>query len=495
MEKYDVVIIGAGLGGLQCAYILAKHGMKVCVLEQNRLIGGCIQTFVRKNTKFDTGFHYIGGLDEGQPLNRIFKYFDLMDLPWQKLDTDGFDQIFYRNKSYMFVNGYDRFCDKMSEYFPNSANELKTYTTFLRSVGEGIFESFDRNPEQNLSGDTLFGKNAYQYLTGTISDPVLQNVLSGTSAKLHLDKQRLPLYTFAQINSSFIQSAYRIRGGGMQIAEKLAQSITNMGGIVTTGAKATNLVESNGRISVVEIEGREPIETKYIISNIHPVATLNLAQNTSFIKKIYRKRISSLDNTFGMFTANIKLKPNTLEYLNRNIYIHETDDIWDEGTQTADEKPRGALVSYAVPDNEGRYAQNVDLLTPMLWSDVEQFQDSSLGHRPQQYIELKQKKAEQLIALADKYIKGFANAVESVYTSTPLTYRDYTATQNGSAFGIAKDYDRLIYTLLTPKTPIPNLWLTGQNLNLHGILGVSMTSFFSCGEILGQRPSSSIFNF
>ena len=95
-----------------------------------------------------------------------------------------------------------------------------------------------------------------------------------------------------------------------------------------------------------------------------------------------------------MFTANIKLKPNTLEYLNRNIYIHETDDIWNEGTQTADEKPRGALVSYAVPDNEGRYAQNVDLLTPMLWSDVEQFQDSSLGHRPQQYIELKQKKAE-----------------------------------------------------------------------------------------------------
>ena len=272
--------------------------MKVCVLEQNRLIGGCIQTFVRKNTKFDTGFHYIGGLDEGQPLNRIFKYFDLMDLPWQKLDPDGFDQIFYRNKSYMFVNGYDRFCDKMSEYFPNSANELKTYTTFLRSVGEGIFESFDRDPEQNLSGDTLFGKNAYQYLTGTISDPVLQNVLSGTSAKLHLDKQRLPLYTFAQINSSFIQSAYRIRGGGMQIAEKLAQSITNMGGIVTTGAKATNLVESNGRISVVEIEGREPIETKYIISNIHPVATLYLAQNTSFIKKIYRKRISSLDNTF-----------------------------------------------------------------------------------------------------------------------------------------------------------------------------------------------------
>ena len=91
MEKYDVVIIGAGLGGLQCAYILAKSGMKVCVLEQNHVIGGCIQNFVRRSVKFDTGFHYIGGLDDGQPLNRIFKYFGLMDLQWHKLDTNGFD--------------------------------------------------------------------------------------------------------------------------------------------------------------------------------------------------------------------------------------------------------------------------------------------------------------------------------------------------------------------------------------------------------------------
>ncbi|MBQ1883572.1 MAG: NAD(P)/FAD-dependent oxidoreductase, partial [Bacteroidales bacterium] len=246
MQKYDVVVIGAGLGGLQCAYILAKQGMKVCVLEQNRLIGGCIQTFTRKNTKFDTGFHYIGGLDEGQPLNRIFKYFGLMDLPWQKLDTNGFDEIIYQDKSYMLVNGYDNFCNKMTEYFPDSAAQLKSYTEFLRQVGEGIFESFDRDPEQNLAGETLLGKNAYNYLTSTISDPVLQNVLSGTSAKLELDKARLPLYTFAQINSSYIQSAYRIKGGGMLIAQSLAESIKKFGGEVIANARVTNLVEENG---------------------------------------------------------------------------------------------------------------------------------------------------------------------------------------------------------------------------------------------------------
>ena len=79
MAKYDAVIIGSGMGGLTTAYILAKEGMKVCVLEKNRQVGGSLQIFSRDKTIFDTGVHYIGGLDEGQNLNRYFKYFGLMD--------------------------------------------------------------------------------------------------------------------------------------------------------------------------------------------------------------------------------------------------------------------------------------------------------------------------------------------------------------------------------------------------------------------------------
>ena len=76
--KYDVVIIGSGLGGLQCGYMLAKKGMHVCVLERATLLGGCIQSFQRKGQTYDTGFHYVGGLEEGQPLHTLFSYYDLM---------------------------------------------------------------------------------------------------------------------------------------------------------------------------------------------------------------------------------------------------------------------------------------------------------------------------------------------------------------------------------------------------------------------------------
>lgn len=78
MSKYDVVIIGSGLGGLESAYILSKEGYKVLVLEKNRQLGGSLQIFVRDKAIFDTGIHYLGGLDEGQNLNQSFKYFNIM---------------------------------------------------------------------------------------------------------------------------------------------------------------------------------------------------------------------------------------------------------------------------------------------------------------------------------------------------------------------------------------------------------------------------------
>ncbi|MEG2759102.1 MAG: NAD(P)-binding protein, partial [Rikenellaceae bacterium] len=54
-NNYDIVIIGSGLGGLECALILSKEGYKVCVLEHSSVFGGCLQSFSRNNINIDTG--------------------------------------------------------------------------------------------------------------------------------------------------------------------------------------------------------------------------------------------------------------------------------------------------------------------------------------------------------------------------------------------------------------------------------------------------------
>ena len=88
--KYDIIIVGSGLGGLVCGYILSKKGFKVAIVEKNAQIGGCLQSFRRKGVNFDTGMHYIGSMDEGQILYRFWKYLGLTEtIPLQRLNNDG----------------------------------------------------------------------------------------------------------------------------------------------------------------------------------------------------------------------------------------------------------------------------------------------------------------------------------------------------------------------------------------------------------------------
>lgn len=512
---YDIVIIGGGLGGLQCGYILAKNGLNVCVLEKNPVLGGCLQSYRRRGAEctleFDSGMHYVGGLDQGQPLNVLFDYFNLLELPWAKMDTQGFDEVNINGKSYMFANGYSAFAEKMCEYFPGQRENLKKYVTFLKEVGESLPKSLSPKAAEDVFTSSLFARSAREFLCETISDPLLREVLSGTSLKMELGNN-LPLYTFAQINNSFLESAYRLQGGGNLIADSLAASIREMGGTILTGKEVTEIIPEGVYC------GEEFFAAKHIISNIHPATTINLVGESAGLRKIYRNRINRLENTFGMFTANIALKPGMIPYLNRNQYVYSLapdKSLWDTHNSKGGDVSR-VMVSYynrggataATLFGEGTAgcgignplsgkdsALALDLLTPMNWEEVEQFEGSRIGNRPAEYNALKEEKLKGCLKLASNAIPGLEEAVERVYTSTPLTYRDYTATACGCAYGIRKDCNNLMLTLLTPKTPMENLYLTGQSLNLHGVLGVSMTSFFTCAQIIGMEVATKDLKF
>ena len=492
--KYDVAIIGSGLGGLQCAYILARKGLNVCVLEKNAVVGGCLQTFRRGQSEFDTGFHYVGGLDDGQPLNAIFRYFNLMGLPWHRLDNDAFDEVRIGGQSYFFANGYQHFADTLAAQFPHQRDNLNRYVAMLKRIGDGLKDSFRPRTDTDVFSTSLFTRSAYDFLCETITDPLLRNVVSGTSLKMELSKQTLPLYVFAQINSSFIQSAWRLNGGGQLIADELVNGIRQLGGTVLTNAEVAELVESDGRLSYAALANGEHIEAEWFISDAHPAATLDLIKESTQVRKIYRRRIGSLQNTFGMFTVNVALKSGAVPYLNRNQYVYRTADVWNLSDYQPEQPIGGILLSYRAAA-DGKSAANVDILTPMYWPEVERWADTQVGRRGAEYQQFKEQKAQECIALAEEVIPGFGAAIDRQFSSTPLTYMNYTATAQGAAYGIRKDYNNPMLTLLTPRTPVPNLLLTGQNLNLHGILGVSMSSFFTCAEILGMDAATEGLNF
>ena len=465
---YDVVIIGSGLGGLVCGSLLAREGKKVLVLERQAQPGGCMQSYQRDSLSFDTGFHYVGGLAEGQQLHRVFSHLGLMQLPWVRLDADGFDRVTIGHQTFPLAEGYDQFAQTLGEYFPQEKEALKKYVELMRHL-----------PSMEEIGPV----NAYDWLNSLFHDSLLINVLSGSAIKMELRRESLPLFTFAHGMSSYIGSSWRLRGGGHLIVNTLVDNINRMGGKVACHADVNKLVEKDGRIVAARCSKGNVYEGDVFISDVHPQVTFGWLDESKVIKNLFRRRINAMENSTGIFTVSLVLKQGVLPYFNHNKYVYKKPNVW-----TFYEDARGVngvMVSCRVPE-EGDYARQIDLMTPVSWKLFESWVDTTVGRRGEIYEMLKDHLADECIHLAERVLPGLHNMVEKRYTSTPLTYRDYTLSPCGSAYGVRKDFRNILMTTLSPRTPIPNLLLTGQSLMLHGVEGVTMTALRTCSEVVGK---------
>jgi all-trans-retinol 13,14-reductase len=123
----------------------------------------------------------------------------------------------------------------------------------------------------------------------------------------------------------------------------------------------------------------------------------------------------------------------------------------------------------------------------MKYDEVKQWENSGIGKRGDDYEAFKKHKAELLIEQIDKQFPGFKSSIVNYYTSTPLSMVSYTGTRNGSIYGIRHDSNEPLKTNITPRTKIPNLLLSGQNVNLHGVLGVTVGAVLTCTNLLGME--------
>lgn len=486
MNKYDIIIIGSGLGGLECGAILSKEGYNVCVLEKNDLLGGCFQTYSRRGQPLDTGIHYVGSLGEGQILNQYFRYFGIMDkLNIRRLDEEAFDRIYLKDKPYDYAMGHERFAETLAQSFPAERENLHRYVALLKEVGDLI--SID-NLKQGFiakNGFQYLGMSAAQTIADITPNPDLREILAGSCLLYGGIKEMSSFYHHGMVNNSYIEGAYRFIGGSMQVSEALADVIRTNGGTVRNNSEVTRIVVENEQVKGVIVNQEEYIESRYAISNMHPQRTFELTDKSRSIKKAYLSRIHSLENSYGVFTVYLLMKKKSCPYLNKNIYIHE-NGVWYDKKEKRNQT-QNAMIFMQTTDPKEEYAEIVGILTPMYIDELSAWEQTSFENRGEAYLQFKKRKTEEVLSFIRKHGISFDEHIETIYTTTPLSYRDYTATIDGSAYGIIKDYKSPYICLISPKTKLNNLFLTGQNLNVHGALGVTVTAMITCAELVGEE--------
>ncbi len=493
MDDFDIVIIGSGMGGLICADILGREGYKVCVLEKNKQIGGCLQTYVRDRVIFDSGVHYLGGLAKGQNLYQVFKYIGIIDqLKLQKLDEDVFDKILIEgdDKEYLFAQGYENFISQLLKEFPAEEQALRLYCDKIKEVCSK-FPLYNLKAGGSIDEKTsVLSIDTKTFIESLSNDKKFQSVLLGNSMLYVLTGGVTPFYVHAMILNSYIESSWKCIDGGSVIGKLIARNIREQNGVIRRNAEVTKIIVEDGKVSAVQLADGSKVQGRHFISNMHPARTLAMTE-TTIIKNAYRHRIKDLENSVGGFVINIVLKKAAVKYVTNNFYFHKPQYLWNLAGHTDENWPLAYALFFSASSRSGEFAESITILGYMRYDEVEKWGNtfntvSAENDRGEEYEAFKKQKAEKLLDCVEEKFPGLRNNTDKYYTATPLSFRDYIGNDDGSMYGIVKDRTNPLKTFISPRTKLPNLYLTGQNLNLHGILGAVMSGLVTCTAFLGN---------
>jgi all-trans-retinol 13,14-reductase len=486
--EFDFVIIGSGIGGLVSGIILAKEGYSVCILEKNPHPGGNLQAFERDGLKFSTGLHYIGSMDEGQTLHRFFNYLGILPgLKLKQLDKDGFDRINFGDEptEYKLAQGWEQFKDSLKMQFPGEKAGIDSYVATVRDSIKNIpLYDLETAGSWKLDFGSL-NRCTMSYLNSITHNRRLQHVLAGGNSVYHGAAGRTPLYMHSCIRNSFVSSAWKVTGGSDHLTEVLLKTLTANGGKVVTGAEVTGFSISGDKIDGVMLKDGRKFFGKNFISNLHPASTLKLA-GLENIRRGYRRRIEGLENTAGFFTIYIVFKENFFPYLNYNLFNYFSDNYFTDHL-TDDQWPHSYVVYTPFYEEGRKYSRTASIISFMKNEECRKWIDLPPDQRGQDYYDFRDMKAERLLDAVSKRYPGIRQGIEKYYVSTPVTFRDFTGSPEGSGYGILKDCSDPLLSIIMPRTKIPNLYFTGQNLNIHGILGTTTSAFITCSEFIGFK--------
>jgi len=475
-REWDVIVVGAGLGGLSCAGMLAKNGKRVLVLEKHNKVGGYAHQFTRKAGKdikyhFDVALHVTGSLGEGGFSRRI-----LEDIgAWGRFEVKRLDEMFrasFPDFEITVPADKELFRIKLVEQFPQEESAInslfETVDKFADEVADLQNAAVPGGPpppdfaEKYPTLSQYMTASLHQFVTDHVSDEKVAAVFCQLWPYIGLPPKRAAAFLYMQMWLSFFKGgAYYIQGGGYALTKALADCVEDRGGKVLTKAEVVRVLVEEGRCVGVETKKGEEFRAPVIVSNAPAPVTFSKLIDASVVDPSYMEQVQNSELSISIIQAYIGVKgtPEEIGFKDHEYFVNagydyeESFDRMLEGDYSHSSCVMANNTSVNPGDTPpGRSIIEIAILgNGKLWCGLDK-------------DDYKKKKAEMTELLIDRFseiIPDIRERIEVIEVGTPHTMERYTGNPHGAVYGYASTPTGHSIFRPRPDTPVPGLYLAG----------------------------------
>lgn len=491
MNEYDVIIIGAGLGGLTAGAKLARSGKKVFLVEQHYLPGGCATVFKRKDFTMEVGLHELDGLHADDPKVEVFK------------DLGVFDNVEFLKVSefYRFINDSvditipcnpEQAIEVLNQAFPDESKAIKAFFKRMLAIQLEVMKMSQEKWKIIVNyPNSMLMYNGLQTL-GHFLDSITKNenlklALQANLQYYHDDPYSMSLVYFCTAQASYyLGGGHFIKGGSQKLSDYLSSVITASGGQVLLSHMVNKIMTKDNTAIGIEYQktGRKLSEIKQafaktIIANaaIPLVIDLLPPENRPLIKK----RVDKMEVSSSLLSVYMGFKKD-IKSLGNKCY---TTLIFDPSTKSL----KDMIITNKGPIENRNfvfvdYSQVDSALAPQGKSfgvicTVDYLSDWENLSKDEYYAK-KEAIAQMFFKKLEKLIPGVINEIEYYEVATCKTITRYTLNPQGSVYGFAQIPKQSGIFRQSNKSPVTNLYYASAWTTHGGGFSGAMLSGWNC---------------